>query len=100
VVEVSPVDREMLIRLLPKVDYGALRQAAQQVAACPQEDPIEIPDLPEELPETLDDVVVSVLHKVLFDIHVEEGALICPDTGRRFPVKQGIPNMILHEDEI
>jgi uncharacterized protein YbaR (Trm112 family) len=25
---------------------------------------------------------------------------VCPDTGRRFNIKMGIPNMILHADEL
>ena len=41
-----------------------------------------------------------MLHRVLFDIHVLGGHLVCPDTGRRFPIHDGIPNMILHEDEL
>ena len=45
------------------------------------------------------DLLVA-LYRVLFDIHIVEGFLICPDTGRRFPIKNSIPNMILHEDEI
>jgi multifunctional methyltransferase subunit TRM112 len=64
-----------------------------------------------ELPETvdvsnteqnqnLDDITIANLHRVLFDVYLVEGWLICPDTGRKFPVKEGIPNMILHEDEI
>lgn len=40
------------------------------------------------------------IHHVLFEIHVIEGTLICPESGRRFPVKDGIPNMLLHEDEV
>jgi len=52
------------------------------------------------LPETIDAEMMAQFHKVLFDVHVLHGYLICPDTGRRFPVKDGIPNMILHEDEI
>jgi uncharacterized protein YbaR (Trm112 family) len=31
---------------------------------------------------------------------LEEGSLICPETGRRFPVTKGIPNMLLNEDEV
>lgn len=27
-----------------------------------------------------------------------EGELVCPETGRKFPVRQGVPNMLLHED--
>ena len=48
----------------------------------------------------LDEELVKKLHTVLLDIHIVEGHLICPDTGRRFKVSNGIPNMILHEDEI
>ncbi|KAK6911317.1 Trm112-like [Dillenia turbinata] len=38
-------------------------------------------------------------HHALLELHLEEGALVCPETGRRFPVNKGIPNMLLHEDE-
>lgn len=43
---------------------------------------------------------MRLAHKLLLDVHVTEGALICPETGRRFPVHEGIPNMLLHEDEV
>lgn len=39
-------------------------------------------------------------HHALLELHLEEGALICPETGRRFPVNKGIPNLLLHEDEV
>ena len=48
----------------------------------------------------MDNSVIANLYRVLFDVYVIEGWLVCPDTGRKFPVKDGIPNMILHEDEI
>jgi uncharacterized protein YbaR (Trm112 family) len=44
--------------------------------------------------------MIESLHFILFNLHVIEGSLVCPDTGRKFPIKDGIPNMILHEDEI
>ena len=44
--------------------------------------------------------VLQKLHHALLEIHITEGSLICPDTGRRFPIKNGIPNMLLHEDEV
>jgi multifunctional methyltransferase subunit TRM112 len=37
---------------------------------------------------------------VYAQVHLEEGALICPETGRRFPVTKGVPNMLLNEDEV
>ena len=95
VVEESPVDRELIVKLLPKLDYGVLLGAAQQLSVnC------TIPDLPDDLPESPNDTLVAALHRVLMDIHVQEGNLVCPDTGRKFPIKEGIPNMILHEDEL
>jgi uncharacterized protein YbaR (Trm112 family) len=36
---------------------------------------------------------------VWMQLHVEEGQLICPESGRRFPIQKGIPNMLLNEDE-
>lgn len=47
-----------------------------------------------------DEEFLRRVHLVLLDVHVLEGALVCPDTGRRFMVKDGVPNMLLHEDEI
>ena len=29
-----------------------------------------------------------------------EGDLECPESGRKFPVQEGIPNMLLREDEV
>lgn len=40
------------------------------------------------------------LYRIMFDIHIQEGTLTCPDSGRVFFIKDGIPNMILHEDEL
>mmetsp|Transcript_8890 Transcript_8890/g.19103 ORF Transcript_8890/g.19103 Transcript_8890/m.19103 type:complete len:134 (-) Transcript_8890:114-515(-) len=103
-VEETTVDKQFLLKLLPKINYPALKSAVMQISNhC--EPPL--PAIPEELDVsdgdrlmTLDFRTLSSLYKVLFDVYLVEGFLICPDTGRRFPVKQRIPNMILHEDEI
>lgn len=84
--------------ILPKLNYDAVIGALHQVADKVEPKPAEIP---EKLPEgEIDTSTLEALYHVLFNIHVIEGHLICPDTGRKFPIKQGIPNMILHEDEI
>jgi len=33
-------------------------------------------------------------------VEVIDGDLVCPETGRKFPVAEGIPNMLANEDEI
>ena len=99
VVEDSPVDTELVTKLLPKLNYPAVLTAVKDVS----EKVESVPELPGELPpegEELEAPTLEALHHVLFNIHIIEGELVCPDTGRKFPVKQGIPNMILHEDEI
>ena len=52
------------------------------------------------LTELEDENILKLIHKILFDIHISEGNLVCPETGRKFPVREGIPNMLLHEDEV
>jgi multifunctional methyltransferase subunit TRM112 len=97
VIEKSPVDRELVVRLLPKLQYATLLEAARQLSGKCDE---LLPELPAELGKELDDATISALHTILLDVHVLEGNLTCPDTGRKFPIKEGIPNMILHEDEV
>ena len=41
----------------------------------------------------------NLVGRVRVQLHVEEGQLICPESGRRFPISKGIPNMLLNEDE-
>lgn len=57
--------------------------------------------LPETVtPEMLEDAeFLGHFHHALLEVTLEEGFLVCPETGRKFPVKKGIPNMLLNEDE-
>lgn len=40
------------------------------------------------------------VHHVLYEVDVNKGLLVCPESGRKFMIENGIPNMILLEDEI
>lgn len=57
--------------------------------------------LPEEASAaSLDDEdFLRAFHHALLEVVLQEGALICPESGRRFPVAKGIPNLLLNEDE-
>ncbi len=46
-----------------------------------------------------DENLLKTLHHVLLEVEVMEGDLECPETGRKFPIKNGIPNMLINEDE-
>lgn len=88
------MDRELVTNMVNKIEYPALLQACQQLA--PQCS--SLPELPAELPEVLDDALVASLHTALFDIHVTEGNLICPSTGRKFTIKEGRSITILYKE--
>lgn len=47
-----------------------------------------------------DEEMLKELHYLLLEFHLQDGFLVCPTSGRKFIVKDGIPNMILHEDEV
>jgi multifunctional methyltransferase subunit TRM112 len=104
--EASPFDAEFIQALLPKIDYTTLLFALKQISENGNADLAQtiIPELPESIKEDgegeVDEALLKKLHTVMFDIHVVEGELVCPDTGRRFNIKMGIPNMILHADEL
>ncbi|CAG9460865.1 unnamed protein product [Pedinophyceae sp. YPF-701] len=94
-VEVKEADfqADFLKRMLQRLDWSALVQGAKAMG---------VPDLPEQYrPEMADDeAFLRALHHALLEVHLEEGALICPESGRRFEVKDGVPNMKLAEDEV
>ncbi|KAM9133106.1 multifunctional methyltransferase subunit TRM112-like protein [Pangshura tecta] len=94
-VKVNNVDfnQEFVARMIPKVEWGALVEAAESLG--------HLSDLPHKLPpeyENNEDFLRKV-HHVLLEVEVMEGILKCPDSGREFPITKGIPNMLLSEEE-
>lgn len=81
-------------RIIPRLDWSAVLQAADKVGCTG--------DLPTELPENYsgDSDFLQKLHHILLEIEIVEGNLECPETGRIFPIADGIPNMLLNEDEV
>ncbi|XP_072947174.1 multifunctional methyltransferase subunit TRM112-like protein [Epargyreus clarus] len=95
-VKVAEVDfnHEFITRILPKVDWEVLWKAAHDLGHS------------EGLPQSLDpkfeenEEFLKKAHRVLLEVEVEEGYLICPESGRQFPISKGIPNMLLNEAEV
>jgi multifunctional methyltransferase subunit TRM112 len=81
--------------MLGKIEYGALVEGAAAMG---------FTDLPasEDVDEAMkaDEGFLRKVHHALLDLHLQDGKLLCPETGRPFAVKDGIPNMLLHEDEV
>lgn len=61
-----------------------------------------IDTLPQEIPQTCteDTEFLQKLHHILLEVDITNGYLECPETGRQFPICNGIPNMLLNEDEV
>ena len=78
--------------MLPVLDWPALVQGAAQLG---------IPTLPPQLTEQLaqDPAFLQALYHILMNVHLVKGMLTCPASGREFPVQDGIPNMMLEEEE-
>ena len=90
-VEFNP---EFVSRVLPKLDWSALYNAADSIGHS-----AELPQQPVQDYENNEDFLKKV-HHVLLEIEIINGDLVCPETGRKFPINDGIPNMLLNEDEV
>lgn len=78
-------------RIIQKMDWHVLHEAAKGLNV----------EVPAEAPQPSDsEEVMKKVHHALFEVEVVQGELICPETGRKFPIKQGIPNMLCNEDEV
>jgi len=85
---------EFTVKMLSKIDWSALTFAAKCVGHCE--------GLPESLPEEVaqDESLLKKIHHVMMEVDVVNGTLECPETKRAFPITNGIPNMLLNEDEV
>ncbi|KAL0482602.1 multifunctional methyltransferase subunit [Acrasis kona] len=86
---------EFIKHMLDRLDYDALKSAAKDLS---------IEGLPDALPENVaeNQAALTSLHKLLLEVVVKDGELQCtnPACNRSYPIKQGIPNMVLREDEV
>lgn len=87
------MNHDFLKNMFTKVDWKAFVDASRSMGYA---------ELPEEADASMLDSAefLNKFHHALLELHLEEGALVCPETGRKFPVNKGIPNMLLHEDEV
>ncbi|XP_012064116.1 PREDICTED: multifunctional methyltransferase subunit TRM112-like protein [Atta cephalotes] len=95
-IRVSEVDfnPEYIARIIPKLDWTVLWKAAESIGHVGELPQILIEDF-----ETNEDFLKKA-HHILLEVEVINGDLLCPESGRKFPINDGIPNMLLNEDEI
>ncbi|CAM9829495.1 multifunctional methyltransferase subunit TRM112-like protein [Lampetra fluviatilis] len=85
---------EFVARMIPKLEWPALCQAADSIG--------HLNNLPLELDPNYqgNEDFLKKVHHVLMEVEVVEGSLQCPESGRQFPITKGIPNMLLNEEEV
>jgi multifunctional methyltransferase subunit TRM112 len=87
--EESDYSLEVAQKLLSKVHLNALQCAVSQLGLMEQ-----IPESPQ------DEAAMKNIYDLLMGVHVIEGTMTCPNCSRKYPINQGIPNMLLREDEV
>ena len=84
-------NKDFIERIVPKIDWTALSCAAGQLGV----------QLPSEYNQSeANEELLKQIHHALLEIEIVDGHLVCPETGRKFPISQGIPNMLCNEDEV
>eukprot|EP01126_Amoeba_proteus_P037365 TRINITY_DN3853_c0_g1_i1.p1 TRINITY_DN3853_c0_g1~~TRINITY_DN3853_c0_g1_i1.p1 ORF type:complete len:124 (+),score=18.35 TRINITY_DN3853_c0_g1_i1:79-450(+) len=88
-----PCNLEYVKNILSRIDYAVLRLAARALG---------YDELPEEIPKEAqsNEDFFNRVHHALYNIEVEEGVLVCQESGREFNIKNGIPDMLLKENEV
>ena len=94
-VEAEKVDKteaefngDFMARMVGKIDYKVLLSTLASLS-------VET-TLPPQVPDNFaqDEPFLLGLHHALMEIEVIEGSLVCPETGKRFPIKEGIPSLL------
>ncbi|CAD5218705.1 unnamed protein product [Bursaphelenchus okinawaensis] len=87
-------DPVMMVKLLPKMQYSVLLQTANSIG-------IDISELPAELPENWkeDHDFLKKAAELALGYEIIDGEMECPESGRTFKIKEGIPNMLIDKDE-
>lgn len=92
------VNAEMLINVLPWLDWAALRTTTSESALFVSHQ-LGFPQLPEQPPsqEELqgDDQMLRDLHHLLLETQIAEGKFVCGNCGHEYAIKEGIANFLL-----
>lgn len=89
-----PFNATFVARLIPRLHWETLLSAAESVGHPPA-----LPPRPPPPGEDEDEDFLRQLHHVLMEVEVMEGELQCPDSGRRFPITGGVPNLLLTDGD-
>lgn len=108
----SEFNADFTARMVAKIDYAALLSTLSSVRAArdrlvagshcsrlmrsPRAQLKVESTLPNTVPTNFaeDEAFLLALHHVLMEIEIVDGQLVCPETAKKFPIKDGIPSML------
>eukprot|EP00158_Paraphelidium_tribonemae_P006467 Partr_v1_DN27830_c2_g1_i2_m23285 putative tRNA methyltransferase 11-2 homolog len=93
-VEYNP---SFLANFVPRLDWKALREASAQLGL---ESSAKLPTVMPENVADGDEELLRSLHDILMETHIKNGELKCQNCCRVYPIKDGIANMLLNEEEV
>ncbi|KAI9104647.1 hypothetical protein DFS34DRAFT_603938 [Phlyctochytrium arcticum] len=82
---------EFVTRLIPKLDWPVLVKTAHSLG---------VARLPNKVPEELTEDFLKKVHKAALETRVKDGNMKCNGCGHVYPIKDGIPNMLLQDIEL
>lgn len=87
-------DEELLKHFLKKIDLNGLNSACRDINMLK----VDLLTLTEEQKNSKE--FLEYLNTILFETLIEEGSLKCKHCEREYPIKQGIADMVLMDDEL
>ena len=89
----TEMNEDFIRHIIPTLNWTAVLVAAEAVG---------LQGLPlEPVPELLSDAsFLQAVHRLLLDVHILEGTMVCPESGRTFLIKDGVPNMMIPESQV
>ncbi|CAD5226088.1 unnamed protein product [Bursaphelenchus xylophilus] len=87
-------DPVMMVKLLPKMQYPVLLSTAQNIG-------IDVSGLPSQLPDNWkeDHDFLKKAAELALGYEIIDGELECPESGKVFKIKEGIPNMLIDRED-
>ena len=99
---------DFIRRMINRIEWTALRKIIISISGVNifLDQAMEMVGQAGKLPEVAptedenDEDLLKKVHHALVEIEVVQGHLECPESGRQFPITNGIPNMLLNENEV
>ena len=89
--DTQPFNAGLTQKMIAKLEWSHFAHTAAALGYA-------LPENQEDWTEEAHADLLQLIHRLLFNVHVQSGHLLCPECGRQYPIDRGIPNMVLQEE--